>query len=66
MTELEKKLLLTENEYDYLMERLDHESPSIQKSIITQINFFFIAICDKADVHSVKYSGSTDNFQTNS
>ena len=27
MTELEKKLLLTEDEYDYLMEHLGYESP---------------------------------------
>ena len=30
MTELEKKLLLTEDEYDYLMEHLGYESPLIQ------------------------------------
>ena len=41
MTELEKKLLLTEDEYDYLMEHLGYESPLIQKPIITQINYYF-------------------------
>ncbi|MBQ8415778.1 MAG: CYTH domain-containing protein [Clostridia bacterium] len=41
MTELEKKLLLTEDEYDYLMEHLGYESPLIQKSISTQINYYF-------------------------
>lgn len=41
MTELEKKLLLTEDEYDYLMEHLGYESPLIQKPITTQINYYF-------------------------
>ena len=41
MTELEKKLLLTEDEYDYLMEHLGYESPLIQKPILTQINYYF-------------------------
>ena len=41
MTELEKKLLLTEDEYDYLMEHLSYESPLIQKPITTQINYYF-------------------------
>lgn len=41
MTELEKKLLLTEDEYDYLMERFVYESPLIQKPIVTQINYYF-------------------------
>ena len=41
MTELEKKLLLTEDEYDYLMEHLCYESPLIQKPITTQINYYF-------------------------
>lgn len=41
MTELEKKLLLTEDEYDYLMEHLGYESPLIQKPIVTQINYYF-------------------------
>ena len=41
MTELEKKLFLTEDEYDYLMEHLGYESPSIQKPIVTQINYYF-------------------------
>lgn len=41
MTELEKKLLITEDEYDYLMEHLGYESPLIQKPIVTQINYYF-------------------------
>ena len=41
MTELEKKLLLTEDEYDYLMEHFGYESPLIQKPIVTQINYYF-------------------------
>ncbi len=41
MTELEKKLLLTEDDYDYLMEHLGYESPLIQKPITTQINYYF-------------------------
>ena len=41
MTELEKKLLLTEDEYDYLMEHLGYENPLIQKPITTQVNYYF-------------------------
>ena len=41
MTELEKKLLLTEDEYDYLMEHLGYESPLIQKPLTTQVNYYF-------------------------
>lgn len=41
MTELEKKLLLTEDEYDYLMEHLGYETPLISKPIATQINYYF-------------------------
>ena len=41
MTELEKKLLLTEDEYDYLMEHLGYESPLVQKPVTTQINYYF-------------------------
>jgi len=41
MTELEKKLLLTEDEYDYLMEHFGNESPLIQKPVATQINYYF-------------------------
>lgn len=41
MTELEKKLLLTEDEYDYLMEHLGCDNPLIQKSVTTQINYYF-------------------------
>ena len=41
MTELEKKLLLTKDEYDYLMEHLGYESPLVLKPIATQINYYF-------------------------
>ena len=41
MIEREKKLLLTQDEYDYLMEHLGYESPLIQKPITTQINYYF-------------------------
>ena len=41
MTELEKKLLLTEDEYDYLMERLGQDEPLLLKPITTQINYYF-------------------------
>ena len=41
MTELEKKILLTEDEYDYLMEHFGYENPLIQKPITTQINYYF-------------------------
>ena len=41
MTELEKKILLTEDEYDYLMAYFGYENPLIQKPITTQINYYF-------------------------
>ena len=41
MTESEKKLLLTEDEYNYLMEHWSFDSPLIQKPIVTQINYYF-------------------------
>ena len=41
MTELEKKLLLTGDEYDYLMEHLGYENPLSPKPITTQINYYF-------------------------
>ncbi len=41
MTEFEKKLRLTEDEYEYLMERFGFESNLIPKPIITQINYYF-------------------------
>lgn len=41
MTELEKKLLLTEDEYEYLMEHFGYETPLISKPIVTQINYYF-------------------------
>lgn len=41
MTELEKKLLLTKDEYDYLMEHLGYETTLISKPIVTQTNYYF-------------------------
>ena len=41
MTELEKKILLTEEEYYYLMEHLGHDSPLFPKPIVKQINYYF-------------------------
>lgn len=41
MTEFEKKMLLTEEEYDYLMERLGNDEPLFPKSIVKQINYYF-------------------------
>lgn len=41
MTEYEKKLLLTEDEYRYLMKHFGHKNPFIQKNIFTQINYYF-------------------------
>lgn len=41
MTELEKKLLLTKDEYDYLMERLGYKRPLLQKPIAKHINYYF-------------------------
>lgn len=41
MTEFEKKMLLTEEEYNYLMEHLGHDAPLSPKSIFKQINYYF-------------------------
>lgn len=41
MIELEKKLLLTKDEYDCLMENFGYKSHLIQKPIVTQINYYF-------------------------
>ena len=41
MTELEKKILLTEEEYYYLMEHLGHDRPLFPKPIVKQINYYF-------------------------
>lgn len=41
MTEFEKKLLLTKDEYDYLMGCLTEESHLLPKSTVTQINYYF-------------------------
>ena len=54
MTELEKKLLLTKDEYDYLMKHLSHENPLIQKPIVTQINYYF-----DTDDFSMNQQGTT-------
>lgn len=41
MTELEKKMLISKDEYEYLMEHFGCESPLIQKPIVTQVNYYF-------------------------
>lgn len=41
MTEFEKKMLLTEEEYEYLMEHLGHDGPLFPKPIVKQINYYF-------------------------
>lgn len=41
MTELEKKLLLSKDEYDYLMARLGYKRPLVQKPITKHINYYF-------------------------
>lgn len=41
MTEFEKKILLSKEEYDYLMEHLGYVNPLSPKSIVKQINYYF-------------------------
>lgn len=41
MTEFEKKMLLTQDEYDYLMETFVYDSPLAPKPIVKQINYYF-------------------------
>lgn len=41
MTELEKKLLLSKEDYEYLMGHFGYTRQSIRKPIITQINYYF-------------------------
>ena len=41
MTEREKKMLVSKDEYDYLIEQLGYELPGIKKPIIRQINYYF-------------------------
>lgn len=41
MTELEKKMLISKDEYEYLMEHFGCENPLIQKTIIKQVNYYF-------------------------
>ena len=41
MTELEKKILLSKEDYEYLMEHFGYTSQSLRKPIITQINYYF-------------------------
>ena len=41
MTEFEKKLLLSKEEYEYLMECFGYKSPLMQKPIIQQVNYYF-------------------------
>lgn len=41
MTEFEKKMLLSKEEYDYLMEHMGHDSHLSPKLVSKQINFYF-------------------------
>lgn len=41
MTELEKKLLLSKDEYNYLMEHFGYNDTMIRKPIVKQINYYF-------------------------
>lgn len=41
MTEREKKMLVSKDEYDYLIEQLGYELPGIKKPVIRQINYYF-------------------------
>lgn len=41
MTELEKKLLLSKDEYDYLMELFGYDDSLTNKPIVKQINYYF-------------------------
>lgn len=41
MTELEKKLLLSKDEYNYLMEHFGYDDTMIRKPIVKQINYYF-------------------------
>lgn len=41
MTEFEKKLLLTKEEYDYLLEYFRHDDPPVNKSLVKQVNYYY-------------------------
>lgn len=41
MTELEKKMLISKDEYDYLMEHFGYETSLTKKPIVKQINYYF-------------------------
>ena len=41
MIEREKKMLVSKDEYDYLIEQLGYELPGIKKPVIRQINYYF-------------------------
>ena len=41
MTELEKKMLLTKEEYVILMSRFGYESPAKPKPVVKQINYYY-------------------------
>lgn len=41
MTEFEKKMLLTKDEYNYLMEHLGHDGSLFPKPIVKQINYYY-------------------------
>ena len=41
MIELEKKMLLTKEEYDYLLEHFAKDAPMKEKPIVKQVNYYF-------------------------
>ena len=41
MIELEKKLLISKEEYDYLIERFGYDNQNFKKSTVKQINYYF-------------------------
>ena len=41
MTELEKKMLISKDEYDYIMDHFGYEIPLAKKAIVNQINYYF-------------------------
>ena len=41
MTEYEKKMLLSKEEYEYLMEHLGHDGPMFPKPVIKHTNYYF-------------------------
>ena len=41
MIELEKKLIISKEEYDYLIEHFGYDNQHCRKPIIKQINYYF-------------------------